>query len=88
MNFEKCSLYNIVRKRDLYNKLGFDKEGKDEIEYKYKICIEGDRLLEKPRRNIKEVQSRILAKLYELDYPEYLFSGVNRKKCKRKCSLS
>lgn len=87
MDFTKCTLYRTVRKRDLYNKLGYDKEGKSKIENKYKVCIENNRLLEKPRGNIKEVQSRILSKLYELDYPEYLFSGLKRKKCKRKCTL-
>lgn len=49
MNFTKCSLYRTKRKRDLYNKLGFDKEGKKKIEGKYKICIEEglDRKLKK-----------------------------------------
>lgn len=83
MDYSKCSLYNIKRKRDLYNVLGFNKENKNKIEKKYKVCIENDRLLEKPRGNIKDVQSIILMKLYELNYPAYLFSGVKRKKCKR-----
>lgn len=84
MDFTKCSLYRTIRKRDLYNKLGFDKETRKKIDGKYKICIENDtRLLEKPRGTIKEVQSRILTKLYELEYPKYLFSGVKRKKCQR-----
>ena len=26
MNFKGCSLYKIKRKRDLYNKLGFNKD--------------------------------------------------------------
>ena len=83
MDFTKCSLYRTIRKRDLYNKLGFDKETRKKIDGKYKIFIENDtKLLEKPRGTIKEVQSRILTKLYELEYPEYLFSGVKRKKCK------
>lgn len=88
MDFTKNSLYKVLRIRDLYNKLGFNKETKDTIKYHYKICIEDNRLLEKPRGNIKEVQKRILTKLYELEYPEYLFSGLKRKKCKRKCALS
>ena len=78
MNFKGCSLYKIKRKRDLYNKLGFNKETKNNIKNKYRICIEDKRLLEKPRGNIKNIQSIILNKLYELEYPEYLFSGVKR----------
>lgn len=89
MDFSKCSLNRIIRKRDLYNILGFDKESKKKIAGKYKICIEdGKRLLEKPRGNIKEVQSRILTKLYELEYPPYLFSGLKRKMCKGQCIIS
>lgn len=88
MDFTKCSLYKTLRKRDLYTKLGFDKESKNKIDNKYKICIEDNRLLEKPRGNIKEVQNKILEKLYELEYPEYLFSGLKRKMCKSKCTLS
>lgn len=83
MDFSKCTLYNIRRKRDLYNVLGFNKESKNKIENKYKVCIDNDRLLEKPRGNIKDVQSIILNKLYELNYPAYLFSGVKRKMCER-----
>ena len=49
MNFKGCSLYKIKRKRDLYNKLGFNKETKNNIKNKYKICIEDKRLLENPR---------------------------------------
>ena len=40
MDFTKCSLYRTIRKRDLYNKLGFDKETRKKIDGKYKICIE------------------------------------------------
>ena len=77
MNFEKCELYKIKRKRDLYAILHTDENKINNELYKYKVCIkDGKRLLEKPSEELKKLQRGILHKLYQLDFPEYVFSGI------------
>ena len=45
--------------------------------YKYKVCIKDKkRLLEKPSEELKKIQRNILYKLYQLDFPQYVFSGI------------
>lgn len=79
MDFSKCKLYNIKRKRDLYSLLHTTKQELKININSYKVCIDDGRLLEKPNEYLKKLQKNMLYMLYELDYPFYLFSGVKKK---------
>ena len=47
----------------------------------YNACInEENRLLEKPTQNLKRLQRKLLNKLYAIDFPNYVFSGIKGKK--------
>ena len=77
MNFKNCELYKIKRKRDLYILLHTDETKLNNELYKYKVCIKDrKRLLEKPSEELKIIQRMILNKLYQLKFPEYVFSGI------------
>ena len=77
MNFKNCELYKIKRKRDLFILLHIDENKLNEELYKYKVCInDKKRLLEKPSEELKKIQRNILYKLYQLDFPQYVFSGI------------
>lgn len=77
MDFKNCELYKIKRKRDLYFLLSTDEIKLNNELYKYKVCIkDGKRLLEKPSEELKRIQRIILNKLYQLEFPEYVFSGI------------
>ena len=77
MKFENCELYNVKRKRDLFAILNIDKNKLNEELYKYRVCIKNEkRLLEKPSEELKKIQRNILNKLYQLSFPEYVFSGI------------
>ena len=77
MNFKNCELYKIKRKRDLFILLHIDENKLNEELYKYKVCIKDKkRLLEKPSEELKSIQRNILYKLYQLDFPQYVFSGI------------
>ena len=77
MNFKNCELYKIKRKRDLFILLHIDENKLNEELYKYKVCIKDKkRLLEKPSEELKRIQRNILYKLYQLDFPQYVFSGI------------
>lgn len=77
MNFKNCELYKIKRKRDLFILLHIDENKLNEELYKYKVCIKDKkRLLEKPSEELKKIQINILYKLYQLDFPQYVFSGI------------
>lgn len=77
MDFKNCELYKIKRKRDLYFLLSTDEIKLNNELYKYKVCIkDGKRLLEKPSEELKRIQRIILKKLYQLEFPEYVFSGL------------
>ena len=80
INFKNCQLYNVKRKRDLYYLIRSTPEEVGLILNKYKVCIsESNRLLEKPNSSLKQLQRRILNKLYQIDFPEYVFSGIKGK---------
>lgn len=80
MNFENCELYKVKRKRDLYAILHIDENKINDELYKYKVCIKDEkRLLEKPNEELKKIQRKILHKLYQLKFPEYVFSGIKGK---------
>jgi RNA-directed DNA polymerase len=77
MNFKNCELYKIKRKRDLFILLHIDENKLNEELYKYKVCIKDKkRLLEKPSEELKKIQRNILYKLYQLDFPQYVFSEI------------
>lgn len=77
IKFENCQLYNLKRKRDLYHLIRTTSEEVVLILNKYKVCInEEKRLLEKPSFKLKLLQKRILNKLYQIEFPEYVFSGI------------
>ena len=77
MNFKNWELYKIKKKRDLFILLHIDENKLNEELYKYKVCIKDKkRLLEKPSEELKKIQRNILYKLYQLDFPQYVFSGI------------
>ena len=77
INFENCQLYNLKRKRDLYYLIRSTPKEVGLILNKYKVCIsEEKRLLEKPSFKLKLLQKSILNKLYQIQFPEYVFSGI------------
>lgn len=77
MDYKDCELYKVKRKRDLYALLYIDEEKMNDALYKYKVCIkDGKRLLEKPSEELKKIQRIILNQLYQLKFPEYVFSGI------------
>lgn len=77
MNFKNCELYKIKRKRDLYYLLHTDEKSSNKELNKYKVCIKDEkRLLEKPSEELKQIQRIILNKLYQLQFPKYVFSGI------------
>ena len=77
MDYKNCELYKVKRKRDLFVLLHIDENKLNEELYKYKVCIKDKkRLLEKPSEELKKIQRNILYKLYQLDFPQYVFSGI------------
>ena len=77
MDFKNCELYKVKRKRDLFILLHIDENKLKEELYKYRVCIKDKkRLLEKPSEELKKIQRNILNKLYQFDYPKYVFSGI------------
>lgn len=80
INFQNCELYKVKRKRDLYYILRATKEDVALVLNKYVVCInEKNRLLEKPNFKLKQLQRRILNKLYQIEFPTYVFSGIKGK---------
>ena len=77
MDYKNCELYKVKRKRDLFVLLHIDENKLIEELYKYRVCIKDKkRLLEKPSEELKKIQRNILNKLYQLNFPEYVFSGI------------
>jgi len=80
INFKNCELYKLKRKRDLYYILRATKKDVALILNKYVVCVnENNRLLEKPNYELKQLQRRLLNKLYQIEFPKYVFSGVKGK---------
>lgn len=80
INFENCELYKIKRKRDLYYKLRVTEKDVALILNKYKVYInDNNRLLESPNYELKQLQRKLLGKLYAIEFPSYVFSGVKGK---------
>ena len=77
MDFEKCKLYKLKRKRDLFCKLRTTKKEVVLLLNKYKVCInEDNRLLEKPCEALKKLQRKMLNQLYSIGFDDYVFSGI------------
>lgn len=80
LKIQNCELYKVKRKRDLYYILRATREEVALALNKYVVCInENNRLLEKPDYKLKQLQRRLLNKLYQIDFPNYVFSGVKGK---------
>lgn len=80
INFENCELYKIKRKRDLYYRLRVTEKDVALILNKYKVYInDKNRLLENPNYELKQLQRKLLRKLYAIEFPTYVFSGVKGK---------
>ena len=81
MNFENCNLFKLNRKRDLKRILGV--KNLDLISFlriQYKIRIQnGKRLIEEPCKELKVIQRRLLRQLYDIEFDDYIFSGVPGK---------
>lgn len=77
MNFKDCELYKVKRKRDLFMLLHTDRNKLKEELNRYRVCIKDNkRLLEKPSKELKKLQKNMLGVLYQLSFPEYVFSGI------------
>lgn len=78
MNIEKCKLYKINRKRDLYKLLKISDWKRIEItRTMYNIRIEnGKRLIEAPCDELKLLQKRLLRLLYDIEFDKNIFSGI------------
>ncbi len=80
INFKNCELYKIKRKRDLYYRLRVTEKDVALILNKYKVYInDKNRLLENPNYELKQLQRKLLRKLYAIEFPTYVFSGVKGK---------
>lgn len=80
INFQNCELYKVKRKRDLYYLLRATQKDVALVLNKYVVCVnENNRLLEKPNYQLKQLQRRLLYKLYQIEFPAYVFSGIKGK---------
>ncbi len=83
MDFQKCKLYKIERKRDLSKALGVDVRKLRDVINTYKPYIKNgkkSRLIEPTyNKKLKYLQKVIHAYLLELDYDENIFGGVKNK---------
>lgn len=80
INFKNCELYKIKRKRDLYYRLRVTEKDVALILNKYKVYInDKNRLLKNPNYELKQLQRKLLRKLYAIEFPTYVFSGVKGK---------
>ena len=80
INYQNCELYRLKRKRDFYNIMRATKKDVALNLNKYLVCInENNRLLEKPNYKLKQLQKRLLYKLYKIEFPKYVFSGIKGK---------
>ena len=80
INFQNCELYKVKRRRDLYYLLRTTQKDVALVLNKYVVCVnESNRLLEKPNYQLKQLQRRLLYKLYQIEFPTYVFSGMKGK---------
>lgn len=87
-----CKLYSIKSKKQLLKMLGIEKSQSTQLWVSENVypCIDMSkakpRLLEKPRKQLKIAQRRIHNYLSEINYPDYVFSGVKGKDRTYKCN--
>lgn len=87
-----CKLYSIKSKKQLLKMLGIEKSQSTQLWVSENVypCIDKSkaksRLLEKPRKQLKKTQRRIHNYLSEINYPDYVFSGVKGKDRTYKCN--
>jgi len=86
LNYKLCKLYGIQSKKFLLKLLGI-KNLKfftvSNLKANVRPYIENNeghlRIIEVPSPRLKNIQNKILAKLKNLDFPEYVFSGIKGK---------
>lgn len=77
-----CKLYSIKSKKQLLNMLGIEKSQSSQSWVSENVypCIDTSktkpRLLEKPKLQLKKAQRKIHNYLSEINYPDYVFSGI------------
>ncbi len=87
-----CKLYSIKSKKQLLKMLGIEKSQSTQTWVSENVypCIDmsksKQRLLEKPRFQLKKTQRRIHNYLSEIDFPDYVFSGIKGKDRTYKCN--
>ena len=89
MDFENCRLYGIETIEELSILLESDlSEFQSSINLwrQYNIRLYNSRVIESPSMRIKEIQKRILALLYKIPFPDYVYS-VPGKSAKDAASL-
>lgn len=86
MNYKNCSIYGLQSKKKLKELLGLnDNSYFKQASFYTKITPYIDvvntkkRLLEKPSFDLKNAQRKLLHFLFQLDFPEYVFSGLKGK---------
>lgn len=79
MDFSRCPLFDLSRKRDLNNLLKIKTKNKNKYNVQYKPYIETSpkkRLIEAPKYNLKKIQKKIKRYLDYLEFPYNVFSGI------------
>src|SRR5574344_2033469 len=79
MEYNKCSLYGLTRKRDLTKKIKVSVKNTNNFNIQYKpyiAKIPKRRLIESPTTSLKMIQKRIKKSLDLLYFPENVFSGI------------
>ena len=87
MEYKRCYLYGLKSKKKLLELLHIDRKVYYKsafINYKIQPYInisqdERKRLIEAPDKDLKNIQSIILKALQQIDFPNYVFSGIKGK---------
>lgn len=82
MDLSKCPLYGLSRKRDLNNLLKTKVKNNNNYNLMYKPYIDKKpkkRLIEAPKKDLKDIQKRIKKYLDYIEYPNNVFSGIKGK---------
>lgn len=73
--FEECKLYGVKRKKLLKYLIGTEHKNIKELVNNYKVfIIDGVRLVETPRANLKKVHVKIKRYFSKIEYPQWLMS--------------
>lgn len=82
LNYKLCKLYGLKSKKKLLELLYIERKiycKGSFVNSKIHPFIMKERLVEAPNKDIKRIQSCILAFLQKLDFPDYVYSGVKGK---------